>query len=374
MKITARGKVLALGAATLLLIGACTSGTSEPDADATDESTSTSESAESDESTAQVPDVVADASIAGLRILLTNDDSMQAASERATDGIGLYEMRRALCEAGADVVVIAPWAVQSGRGTAVTNGGTFTVMEDPDVPQGYEQDCADTESASPVYGLCLGQSCTEESGSATPTDTVKFALRGGLNDLVGWDSVDLVISGPNSGLNVGSSVNDSGTVGAAVAGIEHHVPAFAVSSSASSDFSHVPMENYEATSAWTVALLQELVSRDMLNHYDFVTNINYPDISENPAQAAQYTEVGDAATAFHSYSATGDGVYDVGIQLCDGLEICEEDKSPADWQLAFGGNITVSALTWDRSYAPDAQVSQRLAQLQAFVAQAAPAP
>jgi 5'-nucleotidase len=68
----------------------------------------------------------AEGSLEGMRILMTNDDSMQAAKENNSDGLGLYETRKALCEAGADVVVVAPWAVQSGRGTAVTNSGTVT--------------------------------------------------------------------------------------------------------------------------------------------------------------------------------------------------------------------------------------------------------
>ncbi|WP_374119560.1 hypothetical protein [Streptomyces sp. RKAG290] len=54
--------------------------------------------------------------LAGLRVLLSNDDSMQAARTSHSDGLGLYEIRKALCGAGADVVVMAPWQVQSGKG------------------------------------------------------------------------------------------------------------------------------------------------------------------------------------------------------------------------------------------------------------------
>ncbi|MFV0429837.1 MAG: 5'/3'-nucleotidase SurE [Arachnia sp.] len=322
-----------------------------------------------------MPEATQEASVAGMRILLTNDDSMQASDERHTDGIGLYEMRAAFCEAGADVVVIAPWAVQSGRGTAVTNSGEVTVLQDPDAPEGYADDCSGAPSGGPVYGVCLGGECTAESGSATPTDTVKFAMRGGLEDLVGWDTPpDLVISGPNSGLNVASSVNDSGTVGAALAGIEHHVPAIAVSSSATADFSHIPMENYAATSAWVVALTQDLVARDMLQQYEYAINVNYPDTSENPAQPAQYTEVGDAALAFHSYTATENGSYDVGISRCEGLEICDEDKSQADWEAAMSGAIAVTALTSDRTYDPEVMPTEAVQQLRTYVETAAPAP
>jgi 5'-nucleotidase len=46
--------------------------------------------------------------LAGLRVLLSNDDSMRAAKASHSDGLGLYELRKALCGAGADVVVMAP--------------------------------------------------------------------------------------------------------------------------------------------------------------------------------------------------------------------------------------------------------------------------
>ena len=80
-------------------------------------------------------------SLNGLKILLTNDDSMQAARPNNSDGLGLYEIRRALCAAGADVVVIAPWQVQSGRGTAVTNSGTHW-LGTKTLPATYANDCA----------------------------------------------------------------------------------------------------------------------------------------------------------------------------------------------------------------------------------------
>ncbi|MFJ7905652.1 carboxylesterase family protein [Kitasatospora sp. NPDC096204] len=48
----------------------------------------------------------ADSPLAGLRVLLTNDDSMQTAKASNADGPGLYELRRALCAAEADVALL----------------------------------------------------------------------------------------------------------------------------------------------------------------------------------------------------------------------------------------------------------------------------
>src|SRR5688500_15772273 len=54
--------------------------------------------------------------LAGLRVLLTNDDSARGAdSNFGTDGKGLYELRKALCAAGADVLTVAPWARSEER-------------------------------------------------------------------------------------------------------------------------------------------------------------------------------------------------------------------------------------------------------------------
>ncbi|MFV0251791.1 MAG: 5'/3'-nucleotidase SurE [Beutenbergiaceae bacterium] len=288
--------------------------------------------------------------LSGLRILLTNDDSMQAQSPRNSDGLGLYEMRRALCAAGADVVVIAPWAVQSGKGSAVTNSGTFSVGE-ATVPAGYQDDCAGAPTTGPVYGLCLGAGpCDENSGSATPSDTVMFATRGGLATLVGWGEPDLVVSGSNSGANAASSVNDSGTVGAAVAAVADNLPAVAFSTQPAPDFS-VPVGNYVATADWGAQFLADLNARGLLLQHQFALSVNYPDISQGQVvQDPEWVEVGSATVALHGYTQQEDGSWKVGLSLCSGLEICKEGKRNSDWQALGESHITVTPITWDRTY------------------------
>lgn len=323
----------------------------------------------------EAPPVVGDASLDGMRILLTNDDSMQAARENNSDGLGLYEMRKALCGAGADVVVIAPWAVQSGRGTAVTNSGTFTAQP-ATLLEDYADDCASAPSAGAVFGLCIDEGeCTPDSPSGTPSDTVKFAMRGGLTSLVGWeDRPDLVITGPNAGLNLASSVTDSGTVGAAIAGVEHHVPAVAFSTQSSPDGAY-PRENYAATATWAVDFLESLASRAMLDQHSFVVNVNYPDSTSGEVNPAQFVEVGTAAFAYHHYTATDANSFEIGLMVCEGVDLCEESKADADWQIVRENRtIGVGALAPDRTYGPDTEIVPELAELKAFVATAAPAP
>ena len=175
------------------------------------------------------------------------------------------------------VVVIAPWAAQSGKGSAVTNSGSFRLGQKA-LPAGYgfESDCASAPAKGAVYGLCTGTDpCSSSSGSATPADTVMFATRGGLKATVGWDAPALVVSGSNSGENPANSVNDSGTVGAAIMANADGIPAVAFSSSSAADWS-MPLVNYEATAKWGASFLADLNNRGLLKQSKFALNINYP--------------------------------------------------------------------------------------------------
>lgn len=289
----------------------------------------------------------------GMKILLTNDDSMQAAKASHTDGLGLYELRKALCAKGADVVVIAPWAVQSGKGSAVTNSGSFRLGQKP-VPAGYENDCASAPAKGAVYGVCTGTDpCGPTSGSATPADTVMFATRGGLKATVGWKAPDLVVSGSNSGANAANSVSDSGTVGAALMANADGIPAVAFSSSTAADWS-MPVVNYRATAKWGADFLTNLNKSGLLLQSRFALNINYPDVSAGAkAKPAKWTKVGDSTVALHNYAAQADGSFTINLDLCSGLKICTETRKDADWTLLEKGYITVTPVGWDRTYGVD---------------------
>lgn len=293
------------------------------------------------------------ASLRGLKILLTNDDSIQNERPNPTDGLGLYEIRRTLCAAGADVVTIGPWQVQSGRGTAVTNGGSLRLGTKDLTGTPYESDCAGAPAAGALYGLCLGpEPCGPTSASATPADTVKFATRGGLAATVGWEEPDLVVSGINSGANIGSSVNDSGTVGAAIAAVEDGIPAVAFSTYPTEDWSVFPPENYEATAEWGARFLGGLRKAGLLKQSTFVVNVNYPNIYEGkPARPAVWTSVADGAAAYHTYQQTAPDTFNVVVERCVTGPFCEISKPDADitWFIKRH-HISVTPITWDRTY------------------------
>ncbi|MFP3986265.1 5'/3'-nucleotidase SurE [Streptomyces sp. E11-3] len=158
-----------------------------------------------------------------LRILLTNDDGY--------DAPGIQTMFRRLTAAGHDVTVVAPLTQQSGSGTKVTNAPTLTAKH----PEPH------------VWAV-----------DGTPGDAVSF----GLSVVFAERAPDLVISGPNFGLNVAGVATHSGTVGGAVSALEHGVPALAVSTGPLAAPEPGPtLAAMRPTSDYTVKLIDRLRSR-----------------------------------------------------------------------------------------------------------------
>ena len=128
-----------------------------------------------------------------MEILITNDDGIFAP--------GLWRLARELKQI-AKITIVAPDREQSGSGTAVTLRQPLRVQKvKPLVPE------VETYSVE-----------------GTPIDSILLALgkllKGG---------VDLVVSGINSGPNLGDDVLISGTVGAALTGYLHGLPTLAIS-------------------------------------------------------------------------------------------------------------------------------------------------
>ncbi|MEV2276396.1 5'/3'-nucleotidase SurE [Nocardiopsis sp. NPDC049922] len=313
------------------------------------------------------PEEFAPASLDGVRVLLGNDDSMQAAEEDGSDGLGLYELRSALCEAGADVVVFAPWDYQSSMSSAISHSGSFGLGQHPGLPDEYAGDCADASGEGAVYGVCVEDGpCDEDSPSATPVDSVNFALRHGLPELVGWDDApDLVISGVNSGPNVATQIPNSGTVGAALAGQLAGIPSIAVSASIDEDLMVTP-ETYTATAAFAADLVARMHGADLLTS-EYLVNVNHPHSPDGePAADVRWTEAGTGTVLLPEFS--GEDSFELGVTVCapDTPDCLPETKENADSAaLLAEGAASVSALTADRTYASgeDPAAVERLAAL-----------
>ncbi|RKS10812.1 5'-nucleotidase [Nocardiopsis sp. Huas11] len=303
----------------------------------------------------------------GLRVLLANDDSMLAAEEDGSDGLGLYELRSALCAAGADVVVLAPWGFQSSMSSAISHRGSFGLGTHPGLPEEYAGDCAAAPSGGAVHGLCVAEGpCEEDSPSATPVDSVTFALHHGLAELEGWDGPpDLVLSGVNSGPNVASQIANSGTAGAAFAAQAAGVPAIAVSAGLDEDFTVAPT-TYTAAAEFSTDLVARLVGADLLTS-DYMINVNFPHSPEGAAAPdVRWTRAGTGTVLVPEFS--GEDAYELGLRVCepDAPGCVPENREDADSTALLGdGAVSVSALTSDRTYASgeDPADVERLAEL-----------
>jgi 5'-nucleotidase len=136
--------------------------------------------------------MVSKAALSGLRILIVNDDGVNANGIRA--------LERIANSITPDVWVVAPELEQSGKGFSITFNSILRVNE-----------------ISP----------RKFSVSGTPTDCVFVALGHILSD----KKPDLILSGINHGVNVADFVGMSGTIGAIFAAASQGIKAIAVSQS-----------------------------------------------------------------------------------------------------------------------------------------------
>lgn len=291
----------------------------------------------------------ADASVEGLRVLLTNDDGVQPTTPTDPDtNVGLFELRKALCDAGADVVVVGPWVDRSGASMSITYGSASTrfVADRPTLAPAYADDCGGGDEPA-VFGACVvpagsAASC-EGATSLTPADAVTLGVHV-VQDVYGWvDGPDLIISGINRGGNDGMNVNISGTVGAATIGSSLGYPSIAMSASSSGT-----PRAYPDAAAWGVLFVGTLASNDLLP-VDYVLNVNYPRVDREPVTRAVWTSVAQESPWGTTFSREGDALsFTSNYGPCSGPRC--GDPAPGSDTVAYGsGSIAVSAVSVDRT-------------------------
>ncbi len=162
-----------------------------------------------------------------MRVLLTNDDGIEAA--------GLQALRRALRELdGVELAVIAPDGNRSAMARSITTRRPLWVHEVDfgDGTHGYATD-------------------------GTPVDCVRLANLG----LVEGFEAELVVSGINHGSNLGDDITYSGTVAAALEAIVLGLPGIAVSQQSCSrelDFRVGEEFEFETAASFAARLVAEL--------------------------------------------------------------------------------------------------------------------
>ncbi len=178
-----------------------------------------------------------------MRILLSNDDGIHAP--------GLRVMAQYLQSLG-DLTVVAPDRNRSGASNSLTLSRPLRV----------------TESDAGWYAV-----------DGTPTDCVHLAVTGLLDQ-----RPDIVISGINSGANLGDDTLYSGTVAAAMEGRFMGLPAIAVS-----NIAYQP-QHYESAARVVVQLLRDLPSHPLPP--SSILNINVPDMAYEQLAGIAVTRLG----------------------------------------------------------------------------------
>ncbi|HIB12185.1 MAG TPA: 5'/3'-nucleotidase SurE [Dehalococcoidia bacterium] len=201
-----------------------------------------------------------------MKILLTNDDGIRAT--------GLWAAVEALRKVG-EVFVVAPDREQSGVGASLTLHSSLRVT-----PEQVPDSVTGPTNGDPTGNENGVFPVTAYSVQGTPGDSCILALE----NVVG--AVDLVVSGINSGSNLGWDVMVSGTFGAALQGYVRGYPTIAISVGA--------VNNPQFSAASQLLEMMALRFRD--NAQDFNSslflNINIPSLPVERISGLKVTQLG----------------------------------------------------------------------------------
>lgn len=206
-----------------------------------------------------------------MKILLSNDDGVSAP--------GLHALYDALSELDAEVYVMAPDTERSGFSSAITITRPLHI----------------SQMSNGFYAV-----------NGTPADCVYMACNGFFNH-----DFDLVVSGINSGANLGDDIIYSGTVGAAREGRLMKMPAIATSLVGASVRQYKDPENYAVAAQWIKEFIASGLPQMPSRH---ILNINIPDTTN--IQGAKVTRMGSRQAAnpiLQNTDPRGKPVYWIGL-------------------------------------------------------------
>lgn len=194
--------------------------------------------------------------LSGLRILITNDDSIHAP--------GLKALERIANSITPDVWTVAPEVQQSGKGFSVTFDNVLRVKE-----------------LSP----------RRFSVSGTPADCVFVALGQILKD----HKPDLILSGINNGSNVADFIGLSGTIGATFAAASQGVKAIAVSQ----DFSKDAPTKFSVVEHFFPQIIKKLLGFKWPK--SVCMNVNFPEAAIGEVGGIRIAKQGNMDVTWHVY-------------------------------------------------------------------------
>lgn len=231
-----------------------------------------------------------------MKILLSNDDGYRAEGLRR-----LAERMQLLSE----IIVVAPDRNRSGASNSLTLRHPLRVGQGDD---GF-------------YYV-----------DGTPTDCVHLAITGLMEQ-----EPDMVVSGINSGANLGDDILYSGTVAAAMEGRFLGLPAIAVSLAGTQC-------NHYATAAEAVERIVKLLPTHPLPN-DSILNINVPDVPIHDIKGFKVTRLGHrhkSESVVRSTDPQGEEIYWVGPAGA------EQDAGPGtDFYAVRNGYISITPIQVD---------------------------
>ncbi|WP_151675825.1 5'/3'-nucleotidase SurE [Acinetobacter soli] len=240
-----------------------------------------------------------------MNILIANDDGVFAP--------GIQALAKALRPLGR-VVIVAPESERSGYSSALT-------LDRPLRPIQIAQD---------VWAV-----------NGTPADCVYLSMNG-LFDF----EFDLVVSGINSGANLGDDVLYSGTVGAAFEGRLMKQPAIAVSLAGSNVRSYENINDYAVAAQWVHDFIKKGLPNLPARH---ILNINIPDVPELKGEKVTYQGLRGQAKPITSHvDPRGRQVYWIGLA---GEAVTDPRKTPSHTQSDFfavaNGYVSITPIQMD---------------------------
>lgn len=236
-----------------------------------------------------------------MRLLLTNDDGINAK--------GIYALAKEL-EKNHEVIIVAPDNERSACGHSITLSRPLIVKE-------VELEGLESKAFS-VDG--------------TPADCVKIAI----NKLIDG-KIDMVVSGINRGLNLGTDVLYSGTVSAAIEASIYKIPSMAVSMQINKN-----VENYEMASKYAGEILLTAIKNNIRN--DIVLNVNVPLLKENEIKGIKVCKIGSRLYN-NCYTGTSGENNEIQYEIKGELKDIHEEDS--DTLYFKEGYVTVTPLHYD---------------------------
>src|SRR5438105_11395978 len=194
-----------------------------------------------------------------MRVLLTNDDGIEAA--------GLQALRRALLALpGIELAVIAPDGNRSAMARSITTRRPLWVQE-----------------------VDFGDGTVGYATDGTPVDCVRLARLGLVDDF----EADIIVSGINHGSNLGDDITYSGTVAAALEGVVLGLPAIAVSQQSAAremDFRLGRQFDFEGAARFVARLVASMDERPFPD--GTLLNVNVPGVPWEQLNGAAVTRMG----------------------------------------------------------------------------------